>query len=376
MRLKKSKNQGPQEKHEKQLNEKESGMAAEPVMPAMETGPAPELRTIKKRIKKRNIRLITAAAAVCLCAVLAFQFAVTPLLNLCFYRPDKNSYAPNQPSYSDFHMGLDAFTELHFPGRQFYYAEIENTGIGKYQLVFVCSDWKDTPIDFSVSLVRGRLSLPSEFWFDATTIPTRAFTRSSPDWLETDTEKLELELRESIAYLQTLPDYLMIEAHLSFREDRSMEELAALYNTTAASTDGPALIWAGICNTDETGKGLPQTGLNPAGYGTVNQINEFYPAFNLPSATAQQEGKADGALYETHFRSLLNYLTDHPGFLKALGGDIDRAGDYRAISAYIEKNGVRTYGVTAVGSPSAILAFCQKEGIEKITIEDLTFRKN
>lgn len=375
MRSKKSKNQEPQEKHEKQLNEEECGMAAQPVMPTMETGPAPELRAIKKRIKKRNVRLITAAAAVCLCAVLAFQFAVTPLLNLCFYRPDKNSYAPSSPYYSDFYMGLSAFTELHFPGRQFSYVEIDNTGIGKYQLNIIASDWTKKPIGFSSSLVRGRLSLPSEFWFDATTIPTRAFSRSSPDWLETDAEKLALELRESAAYLQTLPDYLVIKAHLSFREDRSMEELAALYNAYAGSS-GPALIWAGIRNSEEIGMSRPQTGISPAGFGEVLQVSDLYPAFSLSSALEQQEGKADGALYETHFRSLLKYLTDHPGFLKALGGDIDRTGDYRAISAYIEKNGVRTYGVTAVGSPSALLAFCQKEGIEKITIEDLTFRKN
>lgn len=337
--------------------------------------PAPELDRIKRQLRRRNLRLVLAAVAICLCLVLLFQFAAKPLLNLCFYNPEQRSFSQNV-AFSDFEMGMKAFTELHFPGRAFSDAEIENTGIGRYRIDLIYPGWDGKVNDtLTAELVRGSLVLPYRFWQGAVTIPQRNFTRSAPDWQgQTSQEELTQELQESMAYLKTLPDYLLVQADLSLPEDRSMAELASLYNYY--TSDSLHLIWAGIRNTEAAGQGLPQTGFNPSGLYPIQVESEAYPAFMLATEIEQNDGKADGAMYETHFQTLLRYLTDHPDFLKALGGDIDRAAGYEAILQYLQKNGIDTYGVTVIGSPGAVLNFCEKEGVEKIQITELTFRTN
>lgn len=367
------------------------GMEFEASTPAPDGETPEELKKIKKSIKKRNWRLIASAVAVVAVLALFMQFAAKPLLNQMFYDPQNSTYDKRT---SDFGICLSAYTELHFPGKQFYSLITENTGIGSYDLTIVRGDSLTVGLEYlPARMQRGKLTLPQEFWKNPM---SNAFTRGV-SYL--GAEGTNESLSDTIAYLKKLPDYVKVKASLSFRKDLSMEELAALqmqdentlpilwvavrntkYYTnanmggqaTGASVDATA---ATIETNDEfPSQLLPQIGFEPQGTGIFfSQINNSYPDFEIGNSLPVTDSQKKGALYESHFKTLLRVMADHPDFLKVLepNGDLDTY--YQTVQSFIADNGIKTYGVTVLGSPSDILRFCDQAGIEGIFVEELTF---
>lgn len=209
-------------------------------------------------------------------------------------------------------------------------------------------------------------------------------------------------LPDTIAYLKTLPDYVKVKAALSFQKDLSMVELAALQMKNQNSLP---ILWVAVRNAnyyrnaeigtettdssaDVTGAAvqtndsfpaqlLPQIGFEPNGTGIYfEQINNSYPDFELSPHLSDTNSKKNGALYESHFQTLLRIMADHPDFLKTLDPYGDLETYYSTVQRFIEENGIKTYGVTVLGSPSEILQFCEQAGIEGIYVEELTFSRD
>ena len=353
------------------------------------------LKKMKKSIKKRNVCLIACAVAVVVCLALFVQFAAKPLLNQMFYDPQKSTY---EKQTSNFGICLAAYTELHCPGKQFYRLTTKNTGIGSYDLTITRGDSLTGGLEYlPATLHRGKLSLAQEFW----SYPmANAFTRGvSYSGAELQKETLP----DTVAYLKTLPDYVNVKAALSFQKDLSMEELAALQMKDQNSLP---ILWVAVRNAnyyrnaeigtettdssaDVTGATvqmndsfpvqlLPQVGFEPNGTGIYfEQINNSYPNFELSPHLSDTDSKKNGALYESHFQTLLQVMADHPDFLKTLESYESNLSDYyAAVQRFIKANGIKTYGVTVLGSPSEILQFCELAGVEGIFVEELTFSRD
>lgn len=122
---------------------------------------------------------------------------------------------------------------------------------------------------------------------------------------------------------------------------------------------------------------LPQIGFEPGGTGIYfEQINNSYPNFELSPHLSDTDSKKNGALYESHFQTLLQVMADHPDFLKTLEPYGDLETYYPAVQRFIEANGIKTYGITVLGSPSQILQFYEQANIEGIYVEELTFSRD
>lgn len=368
------------------------GMAIESTSPVPDEETSDTLKKIKKSITKRNWRLIVSAVAVVICLALVLQFAAKPLLNQLFYDPKKSSY---DPQTSDFGICLSAYTELHFPGKQFYNLITANKGIGSYDLTIVRGDSLTVGLEYlPATLQREKITLPQEFWqFPMANAFTRGVSYSGA-------EHTKEGLPDKIAYLKKLPDYVTVKAALSFQKDLSMEELAALQ----MQSDLP-ILWVAVRNanyytdadlsnqaagesaasTDTTVEIndpfpfqlLPQIGFEPDGTGVYfEQINNSYPDFEISAIRSDSDSRKNGALYESHFKTLLRVMTDHPDFLKILDPIGDLETYYQTVQSFITANGIRTYGVTVLGSPSEILRLCEQAEIEGIFVEDLTFSRD
>lgn len=359
-------------------------------------GPSPEektpkeLKKIKKSIKKRNWLLVVSSVAIVICLALLFQFAAKPLLNQLFYDPQKSTY---DKQTSDFGICLSAYMELHCPGKQFFSLTAENTGIGSYDLTIIRGDSLAVGLEYlPATLHRGKLSLSQEFWsYPISNAFTRGVSYASAEYTKEN-------LPNTIAYLKKLPDYVKVKAALSFRKDLSMEEFAALQ--ARAQNDLP-ILWVAVrnanyyTNTDqgntEPGAGaastdvtvaandqfplqlLPQIGFEPDGIGVYfSQINNSYPDFEIGNPRSPK----NGALYESHFKTLLRVMADHPDFLKILEPNGDLETYYQTVQSFIAENGIKTYGVTVLGRPAEILRFCEQAGIEGIFVEELTFSQD
>ena len=359
-------------------------------------GEAPdELKKIKQSIKKRNVCLIVSAVAIVVCLALFVQFAAKPLLNQLFYDPQKSTY---EKQTSDFGVCLAAYTELHCPGKQFYNLTTESTGIGCYDLTIARGDSLTGGLEYlPATLHRGKLSLPQEFWsYPMSNAFTRGVSYSSA-------EDRKESLPDTLAYLKTLPDYVKVKAALSFQKDLSMEELAALQMEN--QNDLP-ILWVAVrnanyhanietsveptdSNTDVTGATvpindsfptqlLPQIGFEPGGTGIYfEQIKNSYPNFELSPHLSDTDSKKNGAVYESHFQTLLQVMADHPDFLKTLESyESNVSAYYAAVQRFIKANGIKTYGITVLGSPSQILQFYEQANIEGIYVEELTFSRD
>ena len=161
-----------------------------------------------------------------------------------------------------------------------------------------------------------------------------AFTRGVS---YSDAELQKENLPDTVAYLKTLPDYVNVKAALSFQKDLSMEELAALQMKDQNSLP---ILWVAVRNanyyrnaeigTETTDSSadvtratvqmndsfpaqlLPQVGFEPNGTGIYfEQINNSYPNFELSPHLSDTDSKKNGALYESHFQTLLQVMADH-----------------------------------------------------------------
>ena len=78
-------------------------------------------------------------------------------------------------------------------------------------------------------------------------------------------------------------------------------------------------------------------------------------------------------LYESHFKSLLDFQLDNLDFLELLDDTFDYKKYYQSVLDYVDENGVKTYGVVVTGSPEEILKFCEEENVCKIYINNVDF---
>lgn len=325
-----------------------------------------EIKNIKKSIKKRNRHIILASVSIVICLALIINLIALPLLNKCFYDPTVGKYSEYA---SDFAVSMSAFTELHFPNYVFNHTQTEKKGLGNYEITLIRQDKLYSRLEsMQANLNRNNLTLPYDFWkFPSINIFCYAhypFENPSPQ-----------ELIDTKNYLTQLPNYLQVRVNISFNRDLTMGELAALNNKYDTGNSNLYLSWAGIRNAENDTQRLPPIGFQITGSGPYYEnINQYYKDFEIGEYLSSNNDQATGALYESHFKTLLNYQIDHADFLKVLDPESGLPEYYKSVLDYVNQNGIKAYGVTVTGSPSAILEFCKEPYVCRIVIDDTAFK--
>lgn len=319
-----------------------------------------EISTIKKSLKKRTAITISSAVAIMIGIALVINFIAVPLIDKQYYNPTKSSYSENS---NDFEIALSAYTELHFPSYMQSSVYAKKTGTGKYNIEIYRNRWiTGRTENLSATLDKNKLMMPSGFF----SVPAmNAFAYAS--YPEYYSGKQVFEKNKN--YLATLPDYLQIQASVSFDRDLTMQEIVDIqkkYNI---------IIWAGIRNSEKTTQRYPLIGLNPSGEGPVyEKVNEKYPNFEICLSKGTEE-LADANILESHFKTMLNFQLDQKEFLKSLADEFNYLEYYTEVSDYINDNGIKSYGVVVLGTPQEILKMCQEDFVCQLNIDDIEISK-
>lgn len=300
-----------------------------------------ELKTVKKLLRKCSPNIIVAAVSIVIVLVLAVNFIVIPILNQYYYNPMTKTES-NEFTY-DINLFMAAYTELHHAGYRYENSIIENVGIGKYAMTFLRYNLFQNEEEYlTASLDKNKLTMP--FSFLASALPLNIFARASSPVYDMDRE---LQEHYSTA-LKELPNYIDVITAVSFSKDLTMDELITMEKNSAVN-----FMWAGIRNAPEDRQRYPLCGMDVSGAGIIyERINEHYPAFEL--ALCSDNGNHSASDYETHFKSLLQYIIDHPDFLDVSTSHKVTSYD-QSVLDYVTDHGVKSYGVLAIGTPSDIL---------------------
>lgn len=309
-----------------------------------------EIKSIKKTLKRRTAIIIVSAVVIVI-GIAGFKINVAnPIIDKQYYDPTVETL---NSGVSDFTLSIEAYTELHFPGKLPAETYSVKTDVGKYSIDIYRNKWlTGEQENISATLDKNRLIVPSEFF---SRHAAHAFAYSTIPFSYCGKEDFEKDKN----YLATFPNYMLIQASISFDRDLTMQEIVDIQNKYSAT-----IIWAGIRNSEREKQRYPFIGLNPTGNQYIyEKINEKYPDFVIHLSKGN---KAD--ILESHFKTLLKFQVDQKDFLNALDRDFDY---YTKVSDYINENGVKSYGVVAIGRPQEILKMCQEDFVCKLYIDDI-----
>lgn len=307
-----------------------------------------ELEQVRKSIRKRNRNLILISISIFTILALLVIYVTGPLQNRIYYNPMTKEY---EKFAYDVDLSLVAYTELHMPG--YYHSDtiIENTGAGKYTMTLMRYNLMKNEEEYTTaSLNKNRLALP--FSFTANSMPLNLFAKPSFPNATLD----PASQARYINRLKELPHYIAVTATVSFPEDLTMNQLVQLMEDS--NVDELDFLWATIREAPGESLRNPLFGMDLSTSGIVyEKINEKYKSFELSGINS-----TDGitpAQYEEHFKSLLKFSIDHPEFLNALEKGNYFISSYESVLDYVEKNGVKTYGVLVKGSAAEILKLAE-----------------
>ena len=319
-----------------------------------ETLPPPddvsELKQIRKSLRKRNIFTIGT------CFLLAAALILGAMcVERTIWNPNQNSYGIE--FFTDLEFALAAYSELFSPSQTVYNVNTDHTGFGTYSIsVEMWENYTFRDITYRYATARmGQLEFSDGFWsYNSVNI----FDRATYPFYDQD-EEFD---RNTLQRLQELPSYIQVLAAVSFPEDLSMEQLIQLND----SLEDGGILWVGIRNSPTDEQRLPLCGMKPFAGGVVmDELNEYYPAFDIKTDQITPE------LLEDHFQALLTYSRD---FIVSSGFEepapVLGTYYYDETLAYIEENGVSSYGAYIIASPQTFLDLWNNGTASQIWMRD------
>ena len=150
-----------------------------------------------------------------------------------------------------------------------------------------------------------------------------------------------------IEELKLLPKTAQANIYVSFKEDIDMKEIVRLIN----KYEDLYFSWVGIRTCDKKTQQLPQMGFETSGSGIVLEgfeENEKYP----------------------YLESLLKYMIDNKSFTELNHPNVYED-VYKYTLDYVNKNGVKSYGVLVTGDAESILKLREESYVYGISIDDV-----
>lgn len=313
----------------------------EEILPMPELNELEDMKLIRRRLRRRSAAIVAVSIVLCIAIFAGIFYGIVPAVEKSYWNPAEAELGI--PYSSDLDMTLSAYSELFCPYTIINHASVSRRGFADYDITV--SYWdrvKGGELSYAnLNLDKGELSLPIGF---PDFVPVNVFNNSGyPNFeLEDDTKAHYYEA------LSDLPDYLNVDAAVSFSRDMSMEELIEL-NDKLQETYGANIFWVGIRNCDKDRLPLTLTGMTPFSGGLIREnVNEKYPCLEIKGEEMNEENLMQ------HFKSLLQFSKERLDMGKSLPESPD-AEFYDRVLSYVEENGLNCYGVYISAPPSVFI---------------------
>jgi len=317
-----------------------------------------EMANIRKTIKKQNWKTILTSIVLVIALLLGTIYGIMPLAEKFYWDPLDSSFDQYN---TDLHLILDAYAELFLPG-QTLSVLAGRTGFADYELNITMMDAvRDTRQHLTGRLNKGQLGFDYAFfdWSNKPAFHSAIF----PEYPASAWERNRKEVREK---LEQLPKYIRLEAAVTFPEDITMAQLLKIMEYDYIGNLGDLkVIWAAI----RTQEVQSESSHHSVGISFVlspldGGINEAYPEFYLSCY------EPSGETLEQHFKSLMQFSSDLMLDGKAVLTWHEDHNFYQEALAYVEENGVNSYGCIVTGTPETMLALLDSGDILDMELMD------
>lgn len=317
-----------------------------------------EMKQIQKSLRKRNLKIVLTSLVLVVALLLGTFYVAMPLAETFYWDPSECSLDQYN---SDLRLVLQAYTELFLPGKSVSVLP-GKVGFAEYELHMTMYDVvRDTQHHFMGSLNKGRLGFDMEY-FDRS---ADGLFRSVlfPEYPESAVENNVKKVREK---LESLPEYIRLEAAVTFPEDITMAQLLETMEYDYIGRTGDlTTIWAAIRTQEvQTGAVHRAVGISFTNEPVEGGINERYPEF------MRSYYEPDGSTLETHFKSLMQFSSDMMLNGKAVLTWHEDHDFYQEALSYCEENGVKAYGSIVTGTPQTLLALLDSGDILDMELMD------
>lgn len=317
-----------------------------------------ELKEIQKSLKKRNWKIVLTSLVLVAALFLGIVYVAMPLAETLYWSPMDSTMDQYN---TDLNLVLQAYTELFLPGKSVFVLW-GDVGFTDYELHMTMHDTvRDTDHHFMGRMYKGKLGFDMEFFEDE----TLGLFRSSV-FPEFPVEALERDRNEVREKLQDLPEYIRLEAAVTFPDDLSMAELLKIMEYDYIGNQGDLeVIWAAIRTQDpNTENGHQTVGISFTLAPIDGGVNDVYPEFMLSYY------EPTGGTLETHFKSVLKLSSDQ--MLKGHGVLTwhEDHNFYEQALDYVGEHGVNTYGCIVTGTPETMLGLLDSGDILDMELMD------
>lgn len=321
-----------------------------------ELPPENEMKQIQKSIQKRNWKIVSISVMLVLTMLLGCVYGVVPAVEQLYWHPYDGTVGEG---VTDLTLVLSAYTELFQPGWVVDRVYSGKDGFASYGLNIVRQNTATKEYKYMTGAInKGQLHWDYHFTSERAEHilykKTTWFPYLSPWEEQTDT----------VTILESLPEYVTVEARVSFSENQDMEQILKLREDYQLP-----ITWIGIQNAP-VNIDLPLCGMSPFSLRThYFEVNEKYPQFCLE--TSINPGfTITAADLENHFISLLQLSSD---MLEAGRGARVFGGDrnyYQEVLDFVDENGVMSYCMIAVTTPQTLLKLMDNKLVSDIGILD------
>jgi len=334
-----------------------------------------ENKSIKRSVNKRLAKVVFSSVLIVVLLYIGIFYGYSNIVDMMHYDPTSITQ-PKVEGYQrpDFYYDMKAYISLNMPEHSIYsFTSQESKGFGEYQASYSLRDlFSDESQRYFVDISKDRLTFALDGIFSTKNrlLGWEGFGKVKHHFSKEDSEEeiegfntyTEKKNEETLSYINKLNSLSYISMSIVFEEDLSMEEFYML-SQICEELD---FKWVGI-RTVEPGtrwsenQPLHLIGFNP-NYNDEGSTNnkpdeDKYPLFNYDIreifkgniSSEKDLKKAYGKSYETHFKSRLSYIKDREEFVEIFDYNSYKVDFYKQSLEYIEKNGVKTYGVLVYG---------------------------
>lgn len=336
-----------------------------------------ETTLIKKSVNKKLRKVILASVSIVFLTVFIIFYVISPIINNLYYNPSKKTVGKEQ---QDLYFDLKVITELNYPGYALTGPTItENLGFGAYNLYFQRKNlFTDETNEISTKLKRNvRIGLSQDFFPDDYWI---FYSIKQSSLLED--KYFEEQKARVINHIKELNPVSYVSAYIIFENDLSMDEFHEL---SRKYDNKIAFKWVAVRTQNEKvragDKGQPafyMSGFNPQySDGSISDDKadkNKYPYLQLLDWVTEVNNNKKFDMteaYTKHFTSLLKYVNDREKTVTALDQNSFKLEYYRDSLQYIEKNGVKSYGILVYAEARDLLEFINNEKVKSIGIDNV-----